>query len=135
MDTTITATKLILGGIFDRHPELKIVLVHGGGYLPYQAGRIDQGYQTLQEKPSKLQRGNPSDYLSLLYYDTVAMSPQAVSMIRNIAGANHIVLGSDYVFSGPERSLMEPVERAGLTSSEVASVCCQNALQLFLKEN
>ena len=113
----------------------KIVLVHGGGYLPFQAGRIDQGYQTLQGRPSKLRRGSPSDYLSLLYYDTVAMSPQAIRMIRDIAGADHIVLGSDYVFSGPEGSLMEPVERAGLTSSEVASVCCQNALRLFFKED
>ena len=134
LDTTITATKLILGGIFDRHPGLKIVLVHGGGYLPYQAARIDHGYQSRQTRPTELRRDAPSDYLSLLYYDTVAMSPQAVRLIRDIADADHIALGSDYVFSGAEEPLMEPVEMAGLEADEVALVCCQNARRLFLKE-
>ena len=105
LDTTITVAKLILTGLLDRHPDLKLVLVHGGGYLPYQAARIDNGYITGQGRPVELQRDRPSDYLPLLYYDNVAVSPQVVRLMRDIAGAEHLLLGSDYVFAGPPRPL------------------------------
>lgn len=133
LDTTITATKLILGGLLDRHPDLKVVLVHGGGYLPYQAARIDQGYQTGQGRPVGLQRDKPSDYLPLMYYDTVAVSPQVVRLLRDLAGADHVMLGSDYVFSGTPRPLTENVQQAGLEAGEVQLICCQNARRVFFK--
>lgn len=134
LDTTITAAKLILGGLFDRHPRLNMVLVHGGGFLPYQAARIDQGYRSGQGRPTELQRDKPSDYLPLLYYDTVAISAEAVRMLRDIAGAGHIMLGSDYVFSGTEENLVGQVEEAGLEPGEARLICCQNAQRLFFKK-
>ncbi len=134
LDTTMTAAKLILGGLLDRHPRLKMVLVHGGGYLPYQAARIDNGYRGGPGRPTELQREKPSDYLPLLYYDTVAVSPDVIRLMRDIAGAEHILLGSDYVFSGPEASLVKPVENARLEPNEVTLICCQNAQRIFLKE-
>ena len=135
LDTTITAAKLILGGLLDRHPNLKIVLVHGGGYLPYQAARIDNGYLGGQGRPVDLKRDKPSDYLPLLYYDNVAVSPQVVRLMRDVAGANHIMLGSDYVFSGTATPLMENVEQAALEPEEASLICCQNARKVFLKES
>ena len=135
LDTTITAAKLILGGLFDRHPRLKMVLVHGGGFLPYQAARIDSGYRTGSGRPVELQRDKPSDYLPLLYYDTVNMSPDSISMMRNVAGADHIMLGSDYVFSGTTESLTEPVREAGLEPAEFQLICCGSARRLFFKED
>ena len=112
-----------------------MVLVHGGGFLPYQAARIDQGYRSGQGRPTELQRDKPSDYLPLLYYDTVAISAEAVRMLRDIAGASHIMLGSDYVFSGTEEKLIESVERAGLEPGEVRLICCQSAQRLFFEKN
>ena len=134
LDTTITVAKLILTGLLDRHPDLKLVLVHGGGYLPYQAARIDNGYITGQGRPVELQRDRPSDYLPLLYYDNVAVSPQVVRLMRDIAGAEHLLLGSDYVFAGPPRPLSGNLEGAGLSADEVSLICCGNARRLFLKE-
>ena len=131
LDTTITAAKLILGGLFDRHPRLKMVLVHGGGFLPYQAARIDSGYRTGSGRPVELKRDKPSDYLSMLYYDTVNMSPDSIRMMRNIAGAEHIMLGSDYVFSGTPEWLTEPVKQAGLEPGEFQLICCGSARRLF----
>lgn len=93
LDTTITAAKLILEGLFDRHPDLKMVLVHGGGFLPYQAARIDNGYSSGSGRTVDLQQDNPSDYLSMLYYHTVNMSPDSLRIMRNAAGAEHIMLG------------------------------------------
>ena len=135
LDTTITSAKLILEGLFDRHPRLKMVLVHGGGFLPYQAARIDNGYRSGAGKPVELKRDKPSDYLDLLYYDTVNMSPDSLGMLRNIAGAEHIMLGSDYVFSGTPQSLTEPVQQAGFEPAEYRLVCCGSAQKLFFKEN
>ncbi|MFQ6029107.1 MAG: amidohydrolase family protein, partial [Dehalococcoidia bacterium] len=134
LDTTITTAKLILGGLFDRHPNLKMMLVHGGGYLPYQAARIDNGYRSGAGKPVELQRDQPSDYLPLLYYDNVAVSAAAVRLMRDIAGADHIMLGSDYVFSGPARPLNQNIEEAGLAAEKVNLICCGNARRFFLKE-
>ncbi len=134
LDTTITAAKLILTGLLDRHPNLKLALVHGGGYLPYQAARIDNGYLTGQGRPVELQRDKPSDYLPMLYYDNVAVSPEVVRLMRDIAGADHIVLGSDYVFAGPPRLLAGNIAEAGLSDEEVSLICCGNAQRVFLKE-
>ena len=134
LDTTITIAKLILTGLLDRHPDLKLVLVHGGGYLPYQAARIDNGYITGQGRPVELQRDRPSDYLPLLYYDNVAVSPQVVRLMRDIAGAEHLLLGSDYVFAGPPRPIAGNLEGVGLSADEVSLICCGNAQRVFLKE-
>ena len=135
LDTTITAAKLILEGLFDRHPDLKMVLVHGGGYLPYQAARIDNGYRSGNGKPTQLERDKPSDYLPLLYYDNVAVSTEAVRMIKEIAGAEHIMLGSGYVFAGTSEPLTANIEGAGFDDREVRLICCGNAQRLFLKES
>ena len=135
LDTTITTAKLILGGLFDRHPGLKIMLVHGGGYLPYQAARIDNGYLGGNGRPVELQRDKPSDYLPLLYYDNVNVSAAAVRMMHDIAGTDHLLLGSDYVFAGSRSPIAANIEEAGFTSNQVDLICCGNALRLFLKEN
>lgn len=133
LDTTITAAKLILDGLFDRHPNLKMLLVHGGGYLPYQAARIDNGYRGGNGRPVELQRDKPSDYLPLLYYDNVAVSAAAVRMLSEIAGPEHLLLGSDYVFAGSPAPIAGNIEDAGFTPDQVNLICCGNARRLLLK--
>ena len=134
LDTTITTAKLILTGLFDRHPNLKMMLVHGGGYLPYQAARIDNGYRGGNGRPVELQRDKPSDYLPMLYYDNVAVSTPAVRMMAEIAGPEHLLLGSDYVFSGNRAPVTDNILDAGFTTDQVNLICCGNARRLFLKE-
>ncbi len=134
LDTTITTAKLILDGLFDRYPNLKMMLAHGGGYLPYQAARIDNGYRSGNGRPVDLQRDKPSDYLPLLYYDNVAVSTPAVRMIADIAGTEHLLLGSDYVFAGSPAPIAGNIEAAGFTDADFNLICCGNARRLFLKE-
>lgn len=134
LDTTITTAKLILGGLFDRHPDLKMMLVHGGGYLPYQAARIDNGYLSGAGRPVELQRDKPSDYLPLLYYDNVAVSSAAVRLMHDIAGTEHLLLGSDYVFAGSAAPIAENIEEAGFSPEQVELICCGNSRRLFLRE-
>ena len=134
LDTTITTAKLILSGLFDRHPNLKMMLVHGGGYLPYQAARIDNGYRGGNGRPVELQRDKPSDYLPLLYYDNVAVSSAAVRMMHEIAGTEHLLLGSDYVFAGSAAPIADNIEGAGFSADQLELICCGNARRLFLNE-
>lgn len=97
-ETTIAVAHLIFGGVLDRHPDLRIVLVHGGGYLPWQAGRLDHGYVAAPGRgESPLQR-LPSEHLRTLYFDTVTHSADVLRFLIDFAGVDHVVLGSDYPF-------------------------------------
>ena len=111
-----------------------MILVHGGGYLPYQAARIGNGYLGDIGRPVELRRDKPSDYLPLLYYDNVAVSAPAVRMMHDIAGTDHLLLGSDYVFAGSPSPIAANVEEAGFTPGQVDLICCGNARRLFFKD-
>lgn len=67
LDTTILAAKLIHSGLLDHHPNLKLMLCHGGGFLPYQIGRLDVAYRRGTEKVTELERGGPEAYTPMLY--------------------------------------------------------------------
>ena len=98
IDTTIVAAQLILAGVFDRFPKLRLVLVHGGGFLPYQSARLDREFGG---KDKKL----PSDYIKRFYYDTAIMSAPALQLLMSLVGTGQIMIGSDYAAG--------PVERPG----------------------
>jgi aminocarboxymuconate-semialdehyde decarboxylase len=109
-ESTIAAAHLVFGGVLERHPDLRICLVHGGGYAPYQAGRMDHGYVAEPRLVDKRLSRPPSDYLRRLYYDTVTHSPAVLRFLLDFAGAEHVVLGSDYPF---EMGTADPVGSLG----------------------
>jgi aminocarboxymuconate-semialdehyde decarboxylase len=114
-DTTVLATKLIMGGVLDRHPNLKLSLCHGGGALPYLIGRIEDGYQRGSDRPAELDRNGPTDYLPSLYFDTVTMNERSLRMLIDFVGAGHIMLGSDWVWGPMALEFGGPAEK---TASE-----------------
>jgi len=85
-DTTIAAASLIFGGVLDRFPDLQVVLVHGGGFLPYQAARLDQARRVRTETAVE-SAGMPSDYLRRFFYDTILFSPGALHSRIALVGA------------------------------------------------
>lgn len=96
LDTTLCATLLMFEGVMEAYPNIKFILSHLGGTIPYIAERIDRGYEAypevrvnLKEKPSFYFRRN-------CYYDTVAFEPRALLFAIDFAGADHVTLGSDY---------------------------------------
>ncbi len=131
-DTTVTSAKLILSGLLDRHPNLKLVLVHGGGYLPYQIGRLDNGYETGAARTVELQRGLPSSYLPLMYYDTVSMGREALRLLLDVAGAKHMMIGSDFVAQAGDEHPIERVKQVNPTPEEFHFMCCGTAQSLYL---
>jgi aminocarboxymuconate-semialdehyde decarboxylase len=70
-ETTIAAAHLIVGGVLERFPGLRVCLVHGGGFLPYQAGRLDRGYDAKADVVATRVSTRPSAWLRRLYFDTV----------------------------------------------------------------
>jgi aminocarboxymuconate-semialdehyde decarboxylase len=96
-DTTIAAASLVFGGVLERFPRLKICLSHGGGYVPYQAGRFQHAYDVRAEAKAHLPNG-PGASLGRLYYDTILHSKSALEFLISSAGPDRVLLGSDYPF-------------------------------------
>ena len=87
----------ILGGVLERHPDLKILAVHGGGYLPAYSGRIDHAWGARSDSHGELPHP-PTTYLKKIYFDTVVFTPQQLRELVRLFGADHIIMGTDYPF-------------------------------------
>lgn len=131
VDTTFAVTKLLLSGVLDRHPALRLVVVHGGGFLPYQSMRLDGGHRADALSGYRIKRARPSDYLSDLYFDTVALRPESVRFLAGAVGAGRVLLGSDYPFPLGDRAPVATVRSAGLGRDATAAVLGANAAELF----
>ena len=97
LDTTIAAACLVFSGVLERYPSLKICLAHGGGFVPYQAGRFLHGWQVRAEPKVKLPKP-PTDSLQRFYFDTIVHSKEVLEFLVGNAGADRVLLGSDYPF-------------------------------------
>ena len=95
-ETAIAASHLIFGGVLDRLPELEVCLPHAGGTLPVLFGRLDRAWQTRDECRHLAQP--PSAYIRRFHYDTVCHSEAVFEFLVRMAGAERIMLGSDYCF-------------------------------------
>lgn len=131
VDTTFAVARLILSGVLDRHPGLQLITVHGGGFLPYQSMRVDGAHRADALRRYAIERDRPSDYLSDLYYDTVALKPAAIRLLAETAGTGRVLLGSDYPFALGDPAPAETVRAAGLSQADTAAVLGGNAARLF----
>ena len=129
-DTTVLAAKLILAGVLDRNPNLKLVLCHGGGALPYVIGRIEDGYRRGIEKRVDLERGGPTEYMPRLYYDTVTLNERSMRMLLDFVGAGHVMLGSDFVWGPMAQEFAGPATEAA-NAEEIDSIRSGTAQGLF----
>jgi aminocarboxymuconate-semialdehyde decarboxylase len=94
--STATVGAMVLAGVFERFPELRICVVHGGGFLPYQAGRFD-AIARLQPGWHE-RRTMPSSLLKRLHYDSLTHSATSLTWLLEFAGPDRVLLGSDYPF-------------------------------------
>ena len=131
VDSTFAVTKLLLSGVLDRHPGLRLVVVHGGGFLPYQSLRLDGGHRADALAGYKIERDHPSDYLTDLYFDTVAMKATAIAFLAESVGPGRVLLGSDYPFPLGDPTPVETVRAARLSDTATAAVLGGNAARLF----
>ena len=94
-DTSLAVARMCYDGMFADFPNIRWIIGHLGGAVPYLMERMDNGFRDFADCRAKIDK-LPSFYLKQLYYDTVSFSPHTLSMVRNIVGADHMVMGSDY---------------------------------------
>jgi len=94
-DTTLAVARLCYAGVFRELPNIRWILGHLGGAVPYLMERMDNGWRDFAECRANIDE-LPSVYLKRLYYDTVSFSAPSLRLARELVGADHLVMGSDY---------------------------------------
>jgi aminocarboxymuconate-semialdehyde decarboxylase len=113
LDTCLAAVRLIHSGALDRHRGLRLVLAHGGGFLPYQLGRFEHAFRVRAE-PRKAIHRPPSDYLRHFWMDTITHRDDALAFLAQVTGVDRLILGTDLPFDMADEDASCRVERVGL---------------------
>jgi aminocarboxymuconate-semialdehyde decarboxylase len=131
LEGTLAASHLIFDGVMERHPGLKIVMAHGGGYLPAYAARMDHAYHARPDVREGL-ANPPTSYLRRFYFDSMVFEPDQLGFLIQKYGADRILLGTDYPYDMGEGDPLGLIGRvAGLAEPEVAAVSGGNAARLL----
>ncbi|WP_353212626.1 amidohydrolase family protein [Rhodovarius sp.] len=130
MEEVIAANHLILGGVLDRHPGLRIKIVHGGGFYPFLIGRLDHAWKRRPEV-RKLTAEPPSAYLTRMWYDTVVFDPAILRMLVSLVGAERVMLGSDYPFDMGDMDPLGMLESCGFSAEDTAQIASRTARDFF----
>jgi aminocarboxymuconate-semialdehyde decarboxylase len=130
LETTIALSHLIFSGFLDRHPGIRFVAAHGGGFLPGFIGRSNHGRAVRPE--ARASALPPSDYLSRIWFDTVVHSPHVLANLIDVAGVSQIVMGSDYPYDMGEYRLGDLLaDTANLSPQDRAAIVSGNAKRLL----
>jgi len=132
VDTTFTVGSLIFAGVLDRFPTLRILLSHGGGTLPYLAGRFD----VMHARMDKTHQGDvaeaaPTHYLQRFWYDTILHDPAILKWLAGRVSPARIALGSDYSFPPADLDPVGTVHAAGFSATEIRAILEDNPRALF----
>jgi aminocarboxymuconate-semialdehyde decarboxylase len=128
VETFIAGCRMLVGGVFDRHPDLRVVLVHGGGALPYQIGRLQHAYE-VREETSAVASRPPLSYLDNLRFDTAVFDRRALEHLLALAGPARVLFGSDLPFDMGDASAL--AMRDWSDPDVVDRVLGRNATELF----
>jgi aminocarboxymuconate-semialdehyde decarboxylase len=131
LESALALASLIFNGVLHRRPALKIVVAHGGGYLPFHPSRLDHAWRVRPECRVHIDRP-PSEYLRQVYADTVVYTPESVRQLVDFLGADHVLLGTDYPFDMGEDDPVGLLERTpGLSPAERELIAGGNAARLL----
>jgi aminocarboxymuconate-semialdehyde decarboxylase len=126
VDRAVTFATLVMGGVMDDYPDLKICLGHGGGYTCYGIGRMDRGWQVRSEARVRISKP-PSAYLQRFYYDCIVYTEPALRFLIDTVGAERVVFGTDWPY---DMALDWPVSwilgMQSLTREEKEAILCKN---------
>ena len=130
-DSTVMVANLMFSGLLDRLPSLKLCVAHGGGFVPYQIGRLERGHRVRPETRART-RTVPSELLGKLFFDTITFSPRALRYLIDVVGAEHVALGTDAPFDMGDEDPLATVEAVpGLTDEEREALLSGTARNLL----
>jgi aminocarboxymuconate-semialdehyde decarboxylase len=130
LEETIAISHFILGGVLDRHPDLDVVIAHGGGFYPFYAARLDHAWKVRPEV-RRLTAEPPSSYLKRFWFDTCVFSSELVEALVGTVGADRVMMGSDYPFDMGDPDPVGLVRKTRLSEAEQHKVMSANAARLF----
>jgi aminocarboxymuconate-semialdehyde decarboxylase len=130
-DTTVAIANLCYAGVFKALPNIRWLVAHAGGAIPYLMERLDSGWRDFAECRVSIDQP-PSFYLKRLYYDTVTFSPHNLRLLRDVVGTDHMVLGSDYPhLLGSIEKAVASIEEMDFSSVEKGQVQSATALSIL----
>jgi aminocarboxymuconate-semialdehyde decarboxylase len=132
LETTLAVERLICAGALDRHPGLVVLLVHSGGYFPYQAGRLHHARGVrpeLKEAPE-----DPWAYVGRLKFDTITHDVRALSYLVSRVGADNVLMGTDLPFDMAPARPVDELEQA-VDAGTARRVAEENPAHLFRFED
>lgn len=132
LDTTLAVGSLIGAGVLDRFPTLTLILSHGGGALPYLAGRFDIMFERSDRATAGIAAtAPPSAYLARLYYDTILHDAAALRYLAARVGVERLLIGSDDSFPPADHDPLASLAAAGFTSAEIHTIGETTPRRLF----
>ncbi|MCX5323379.1 amidohydrolase family protein [Streptomyces sp. NBC_00120] len=132
-ENAVALSHLIFSGVLDRHPGLKIVVAHGGGYLPTHIGRSDHAWSARSDARAGCAHP-PSSYLGRLYFDSLVHDPYVLRELVRAAGADRVLLGSDFPFDMGTEDPVGALRAGHLSDADFHAVRGGNAAALFRKD-
>jgi len=128
-DTSLSVSRMIFDGFLERYPNLKIIAAHGGGALPYLAGRLDICFDNMPACRERISK-RPSSYLKRIYYDSVVFQQESLELAIKVGGADRVLYGSDHPHNiGDMKGCLARVD--ALPSAQRDAVRGGNAMRIF----
>lgn len=128
-ENAVALSHLIFSGVLDRHPGLRIIAAHGGGYLPTHIGRSDHAWRARPDARGCVQP--PSSYLRRLWFDSLVHDPAVLRELIRAAGPGRVLLGSDFPFDMGTEDPLADLRAADLPTDVFESVRGGNAARLL----
>jgi aminocarboxymuconate-semialdehyde decarboxylase len=138
MDNALALARLIVRGMFEKLPHLKLVGTHLGGGICEMIGRMDYAYRLQDEAfflgsyEPMLIKHPPSHYLKMMYLESTSYHPPAARCAIDTVGVDHFIFGTD---SPPlfvlKQEGVDLINKLGLTAEEKNKVYCENAKRLL----
>jgi aminocarboxymuconate-semialdehyde decarboxylase len=130
VETAVALSHLVFAGVLDRHPGLRLLAAHGGGYLPTYLGRNDRAWRVRSEAQTCAKL--PSSYLRDMWFDSVVHDPRGLHDLVATVGAERVCLGSDHPFDMGTEDPLGELQAAGLRPDELQAIAGGNAQRLGL---
>ncbi len=122
-------TSLVYEGVMTRHPQLKVVMAHGGGYFPHYMGRMDRNTINRPDTVRNTGGKSPGEFLRAFHYDTCVYDPLVLKVLLERVGADRLVMGSDYPVG--EKDPVRWLRDAGVAGDELTAIAGGNAARLL----